>query len=160
HSVCALLEERLMECYRTTGGADWPWFENVLSYCNARLSQALLLSGTRYGASEMFALGLESLRRPASVQRAVSGHFLPIGSNGFYPRGGEKARFDQQPVEAYTMVSVCLDAWRLTGDHVWYREARCAFDWFLGRNDLNISLYDRVTGGCFDGLHPDRVNQN
>lgn len=160
HSACAVLEERLMECYRTTGGADWPWFENVLSYCNARLSQALLLSGKRNGDSEMFAVGLESLRWLASIQRAEEGHFVPIGSNGFYPRGGEKARFDQQPVEAYTMVSVCLDAWRLTGDHVWYREARCAFDWFLGRNDLNISLYDPVTGGCFDGLHPDRVNQN
>jgi hypothetical protein len=105
---------------------------------------------------------LESLTWLADVQRAeeTGGHFVPIGSNGFYQRGGERARFDQQPVEAQAMVSACLEAHRITGDKRWYKEARCAFDWFLGRNDLNLPIYDPTTGGCRDGLHPDRPNEN
>jgi hypothetical protein len=85
---------------------------------------------------------------------------VPIGSNGFYEQGGERARFDQQPVEAQTMASACLEAYRRSGDTRWITEARRAFEWFLGRNDLNLPLYDPTTGGCRDGLHPDRPNEN
>ena len=98
--------------------------------------------------------GLESLSWLADLQRAdaAGGHFVPIGSNGFYQRGGERARFDQQPVEAQAMVSACLEAYRITGDKRWRKEARRAFEWFLGRNDLNLPIYDPTTGGCRDGL--------
>ena len=75
-------------------------------------------------------------------------------------RHGGAARFDQQPIEAQAMVSVCLEAFRITGDKRWNKEARRAFEWFLGRNDLKLPLYDATTGGCRDGLHPDRTNQN
>ena len=110
----------------------------------------------------MIAVGVESLNWLADLQRATTGsvHFVPIGSNGFYKKDGELARFDQQPVEAQAMVSACLEAYRTTGDEYWRKEARRAFEWFLGRNDLNLSLYDPTTGGCRDGLHPDRMNQN
>jgi hypothetical protein len=110
----------------------------------------------------MTAAGLESLAWLSTVQRGDgdAGHFVPIGSNGFYVRGGVRARFDQQPVEAQTMVSACLEAFRLTGDKRWRKEARRAFEWFLGRNDLNLPIYDPTTGGCRDGLHPDRANEN
>jgi hypothetical protein len=106
--------------------------------------------------------GLETLRWLAELQRpeGETGHFVPIGSNGFYPKGGDRARFDQQPVEAQAMVSACLEAYRLTGDKRWRKEARRAFEWFLGRNDLNLPIYDPTTGGCRDGLHPDRANEN
>ncbi|HEY4612415.1 MAG TPA: glycosyl transferase family 1, partial [Bacteroidota bacterium] len=77
-----------------------------------------------------------------------------------YQFGNERARFDQQPVEAQAMVSACLEAFRMTGDKQWNKEARRAFDWFLGRNDLKLPLYDATTGGCRDGLHPDRLNEN
>ncbi len=87
-------------------------------------------------------------------------HFVPIGSNGFYPQGGERARFDQQPVEAQAMVSACLEAHRITGKKSWHTEARHAFEWFLGRNDLHLPVYDPTTGGCRDGLHSDRPNEN
>jgi len=112
--------------------------------------------------SDMSEAGLESLSWLADLQRAeeAGGYFVPIGSNGFYQRGGERARFDQQPVEAQAMVSACLEAHRITGDKIWYKEARCAFDWFLGRNDLDLPIYDPTTGGCRDGLHPDRPNEN
>jgi hypothetical protein len=106
--------------------------------------------------------GLVSLRWLSALQHSDSEgkHFVPIGSNGFYQRGGALARFDQQPVEVQAMVSACLEAHRVTGDHSWQVEARCAFDWFLGRNDLHLSVYDPTTGGCRDGLHPDRANEN
>ena len=106
--------------------------------------------------------GLESLCWLAGLQWSdtAGGHFVPIGSNGFYVRNGERARFDQQPVEAQTMASACLEAYRSTGDSRWRMEAQRAFEWFLGRNDLNLPLYDPTTGGCRDGLHPDRPNEN
>jgi len=87
-------------------------------------------------------------------------HFVPIGSQGFYPKGGTKARFDQQPVEASATVAACLEAFRETGDERWRKEAWMAFNWFLGDNDLQIVLYDSATGGCMDGLHPDSGNEN
>ena len=104
--------------------------------------------------------GLESLDWLAGLQCAGEGHFVPIGSNGFYEFGHERARFDQQPVEAQAMVSACLEAFRITRDRRWNKEARRAFEWFLGRNDLKLPLYDATTGGCRDGLHPDRPNEN
>jgi len=103
---------------------------------------------------------LQSLEWLANIQCSENGHFVPIGNRGFYRRNEEKARFDQQPVEAHAMVSACLEAHRMTGDQRWYKEARRSFEWFLGRNDLGLSLYDSKTGGCRDGLHPDRINEN
>jgi hypothetical protein len=105
-------------------------------------------------------IGLKSLRWLASIQKTPTGCFRPIGSEGFYLRDGARADFDQQPVEAQAMVAACLEAHRATGDDTWSREARRAFEWFLGRNDLALPLYDPGTGGCADGLHPDRVNEN
>lgn len=104
--------------------------------------------------------GLESLSWLADLQHTDTGYFIPIGSNGYYPQGGKRALFDQQPVEAQTMVSACLEAYRITLDERWRKEARHVFEWFLGRNSLKLPLYDPTTGGCRDGLHPDRVNEN
>jgi hypothetical protein len=122
----------------------------------------MLMCGQWIPNEAMTEAGLESLCWLADLQRAdrVGGHFVPIGSNGFYEQYGERARFDQQPVEAQTMASACLEAYRSTGDERWRKEAQRAFEWFLGRNDLNLPLYDPTTGGCRDGLHPDRPNEN
>jgi glycosyltransferase involved in cell wall biosynthesis len=155
-----VLAGRLLEAYRRTASPDWPWFEEIVAYCNASLPHALLECGRRMGRSDMIDAGLTSLEWLASVQRSRKGHFVPIGSNGFYRRGGERACFDQQPVEAQTMVSACLAASGVTGEARWQEEARRAFEWFLGRNDLGVSLYDSSSGGCRDGLHPDRANEN
>ena len=108
----------------------------------------------------MVQVGLRSLKWLSKVQSCDQGHFVPVGSNGWYIQGGEKERFDQQPIEAGETVSACLEAYRITGERRWYREALCAFEWFLGRNDLGMPLYDPTTGGCRDGLHPERVNEN
>jgi glycosyltransferase involved in cell wall biosynthesis len=154
------LSARLMTLYRNHRTDDWRWFENRLTYCNAALPHALLLCGEVMSDTSMTEAALESLTWLNVLQRSQAGHFVPIGSNGFYLKGGERARFDQQPVEAQAMVSACLEANRLTSDMRWSKEARRAFDWFLGRNDLNLPIYDPTTGGCRDGLHPDRPNEN
>ena len=149
-----------MSRFQTHGADDWPWCEDVLAYDNARLPQALIVSGKQMGNREMVAAGLESLRWLNELQHSEEGYFGPIGSNGFYPRHGERAHFDQQPLEACATISACLDAWRVTGDEEWPREMWRAFSWFLGENQLQAPLYDPTTGGCLDGLHPDRPNEN
>ncbi|MFH1747856.1 MAG: glycosyltransferase family 4 protein [Planctomycetota bacterium] len=156
------LAGRLLTSYTGHRSDEWRWFEEGLSYSNAALPHALLLCGKSIPNSAMRHAGLESLTWLADLQRADAqgGHFVSIGSNGFYHRGGERARFDQQPVEARAMVSACLEAYRITGDNIWNKEARRAFEWFLGRNDLNLPIYDPTTGGCRDGLHPDSANEN
>ena len=156
------LSKRLLVLYQNHRVDEWRWYEDTLTYCNAALPHALLLSGESMANKEMADAGLESLSWLTGLQRtsANGSHFVPIGSNGFYERGGTRARFDQQPVEAQATVSACLVAFRITGDKRWRREARRAFEWFLGRNDLNLPIYDPTTGGCRDGLHPDRPNEN
>jgi glycosyltransferase involved in cell wall biosynthesis len=156
------LAGRLLALHQAHRSEEWCWFEDVLTYCNAALPHSLLLCGESMSNSAMSEAGLESLSWLANLQRAeVKGnHFVSIGSNGFYRKGGIRARFDQQPVEAQVTVSACLEALRLTGEKRWFKEARRAFEWFLGRNDLNLPLYDPTTGGCRDGLHPDRPNEN
>jgi hypothetical protein len=155
------LANRLLESYLANRVPDWKWFENELSYSNARLPQALIRAGTRSGNDAMVSAGLESLDWLANVQRCeTKGHFVPIGSHGFYSKKTEKARFDQQPIEACATVSAYLQAYRATGKGRWRKEAWTAFNWFLGDNDLQIALYDPTSGGCRDGLHPDRANEN
>jgi glycosyltransferase involved in cell wall biosynthesis len=156
------LAGRLLSLYKDNKVDGWNWFEDKLTYCNAVLSHVMLLCGQSIPNPEMTQVGLESLRWLAELQHAdMEGkHFVPIGSNGFYHRGGERARFDQQPVEAQAMVSACLEAHRITGKTSWHMEARRAFEWFLGRNDLHLPVYDPTTGGCRDGLHSDRPNEN
>ncbi len=155
------LADRLLESYRANSSPDWKWFESVLSYSNARLPQALIRAGTRNANEAMVAAGLEALDWLTLVQRCeVKGHFVPIGSHGFYSKKTEKGRFDQQPIDACAAVSACLQAYRATGKGRWRKDAWAAFNWFLGDNDLQIALYDPSTGGCRDGLHPDRANEN
>ena len=154
------LARRLHSLYQAHRTDEWRWYEDGLTYCNAALPHAMLMSGQSIPDKAMTEAGLESLAWLADLQRSTKGHFIPIGSNGFYAKGGERARFDQQPVEAQAMVSACLEAARVTRDQRWRREARRAFEWFLGRNDLNLPIYDPTTGGCRDGLHPDRANEN
>jgi hypothetical protein len=109
----------------------------------------------------MIEVGCESLKWLIKEQHLDERNvFVPIGSGGFFAEGGNKARFDQQPVEACATISACLQAYRLTDEKFWLEEAWHVFRWFLGQNDLQVPLYDAITGGCKDGLHPDRVNEN
>jgi hypothetical protein len=159
HRLRLELSERLLGLFRNCT-KDWMWCEDIVSYDNARLPHALILAGRWTNNEEMKELGLASLRWLMDNQTSSSGVFQPIGSEGFWMRGQKPARFDQQPLEAAAAVSACIEAFNATGDAMWKQDLRRAFDWFLGANDLRLPLYDPSTGGCFDGLHPNRVNQN
>ena len=155
-----LLTQRLLEHFQANASGDWQWFETIATYDNAKLSHALILSGYWTSHNEVFEVGLKSLRWLVESQKAETGHFAPIGCNGFWSRGEERARFDQQPLEAHSMISACLEAYSLTRDEYWRRASRRCFEWFLGRNDLGQPLYDSSSGGCRDALHRDRLSQN
>lgn len=151
---------RLVELYERNSSDDWPWFEDLVCYDNARLSHAMVLSGRWTDNARALEVGLESLRWLAKSQRSPRGHFRPIGCNGFWRRGEEPAEFDQQPIEAQGMISASIEAYRATEDPFWIDQARLTLEWFLGRNDMGMPMYDSSTGGCRDGLHEDRLNEN
>jgi hypothetical protein len=154
------LAERLMTILSAVAVADWYWFEEGLAYDNARLPQALIVTGLAMPNPAFVAAGLKSLRWLVKQQTSEKGFFRPIGTAGFGEKKMRPHPFDQQPVEAAATISACLAAWRADGDVVWQAAASTAFAWFLGGNDLLTSLVDLETGSCRDGLHPDRANEN
>ncbi|MCA0456715.1 MAG: glycosyltransferase family 4 protein [Chloroflexi bacterium] len=160
HDVMEHLGENLFGLYGKVNTAEWSWFEDVVSYGNAILPHALLICGQELDRADMTEAALQSLRWLVEVQYTGEDFFQFIGNQGFYKRDGEKATFDQQPIEAQAMVSACLYAYTVTQDMYWYQQARAAFEWLLGRNHLGELLYVPYTGGCRDGLHPNAVNQN
>ena len=151
---------RLMDGFGACESEDWPWCEDTVTYDNPRLAQALILSGADAGQEAVVEMGVKALRWLMELQTSEDGYFRPIGCYGFYKRGEPRANFDQQPIEASATVSACLEALRVTGDNEWLEQAWRAFDWFLGWNDLGLELYSPSSGGCYDALHVDRVNQN
>ena len=154
------LASRLMRRFEINRTDDWPWFEQSLTYVNARLAQALIIAGEDIENRTMLAAGLESLEWLMKLQSGPDGLFVPIGTNGFYVHGQVRHIFDQQPVESAASVSACLSAYRVTGNKQWLNEGHRSFRWFLGENMLGKSVYDKSTGGCHDGLHAKRVNRN
>jgi glycosyltransferase involved in cell wall biosynthesis len=146
--------------YRAHAGPDWPWFEEIATYANGLIPHALIQAGDRLERGYMVEAGLRSLRWLMDRQTDPRGHFMPVGCRGWMVRGGEQARFDQQPIEAEHMIGALLEAWRVTNDRRWVEEARRCFEWFLGRNDLQQPICDQATGACRDGLAADGVNRN
>jgi glycosyltransferase involved in cell wall biosynthesis len=154
-----VLADRLFNQFKNNGTDDWPWLENALNYANGKLPHALLLSGQWMQRDDMIDMGLKSLKWLLAIQ-TEDNHFVPIGSTGWYEKGGPRARFDQQPVEANAMIEACVEAFNITRDQTWFENAVMCFNWYLGHNDLNMPLYDPKTGGCRDGLMADGINQN
>jgi len=152
---------RLVTLYEDNVTADWKWIEPILSYDNARIPQALIAAGSGAENTRAVEAGLAALRWLLEIQRSEGGYLRPVGCNGFFEKGAAgPAHFDQQPLEACATVSACLEAYRFTHDTFFLQEARLAFEWFLGRNDLGIPLFDPKTGGCRDALQQDRTNEN
>ncbi len=156
----SLLADRLMALFHTNQRKDWSWFEDVLAYDNARLSQALIQTGLASHTPRYVEAGLRSLRWLMSLQTMATGYFRPIGSKSFGKIHQKPDAFDQQPVEAWATISACLAAWQADKGVEWLTGATRAFGWFLGENDLQTALIDPDTGSCSDGLHPDRPNGN
>jgi glycosyltransferase involved in cell wall biosynthesis len=155
-----ILADRLMSGLESVETADWVWFEESLAYDNARLPQALIVTGIATRNPGYIDAGLKSLRWLVTQQTAPMGHFQPIGTASFGEHRKLAGAFDQQPVEATATIAACLTALRAEGDAEWKTEATRVFGWFLGSNDLSIALVDTETGSCRDGLHPDRANEN
>jgi glycosyltransferase involved in cell wall biosynthesis len=155
-----LLAGRLVSLLSAVESEEWTWFEEELAYDNARLPQALIVTGASAGVPAYTAAGLRSLRWLMALQTTEMGIFRPIGSQSFGDKRCRPRAFDQQPLEATATISACLAAWRADGDIKWRADAARAFDWFLGKNDLSAPLVDLETGSCCDGLHPDRANEN
>ena len=155
-----VLADRLMEIFSRVGTEDWVWFEEGLSYDNARLSQALIVTGHAMGIPSYVSAGMKTLRWLMAQQTAPEGHFRPIGTEGFGEVRKKPRQFDQQPLEAAATVSACFAAWRVDHGADWRSGATSAFEWFLGSNDLSSPLVDLDLGSCRDGLHRLRANEN
>jgi glycosyltransferase involved in cell wall biosynthesis len=153
------LANKLFNQFKQNATKDWPWVEDTLTYANGKLPHALLLCGQWLQRKDMIDMGLRSLKWLLTLQ-TEKGHFVPIGSNGWYEKNGPRARFDQQPIESNSMIEACVEAFNITRNKAWISSAVMCFNWFLGQNDLNMPLYDAKTGGCRDGLEADGINQN
>ena len=149
----------LTELYHTHCSPDWCWFEPYLTYANAALPNALFLAYDSTGKNEFLTVATETLEFLIQVQ-VRRGMFVPIGNKGWYHKGGKRPLYDQQPVEAATMIAAASSAFRLTGDKNYQNIAHIVFNWFFGKNLKGVVLYDRTTGGCFDGINPEGLNLN
>ncbi len=154
------LAVQLYECWRKCASDDWPWIEGIVTYDNGSICRALITSGSWMQREDILEAGLVSLAWLMEIQTGAGGNFAPVGNKGWFPRGGVMARFDQQPIEALSMITACRAAYDLTRDVKWLMHARRCLEWFLGRNDLGAHLYDHMTGGCCDGLHAVGPNLN
>jgi hypothetical protein len=154
------LSDRLFRRLQNHAAPNWPWPEDTVTYANGAIPQALIAAGRETNRPDMIDAALKSLRWLVDVQTDAKGNFVPIGSDGWFKRGGVPARYDQQPTEAQHMVDALLEAHQTTGDATWLDDAHRCYEWFLGRNDLQQPLVDLATGGCRDGLRADGFNQN
>jgi hypothetical protein len=155
-----LLADKLISLLAAVATPDWVWFEDELAYDNARLPQALIVTGVSTGTPLYIEAGLRSLRWLTSIQTTAAGLFRPVGSQSFGAKRQPPRAFDQQPLEATATIAASLAAWRTDGDLEWRAAAAGALEWFYGGNDLSVALIDPRTGSCCDGLHPDRANEN
>ena len=155
-----VLADRLLTILEHVQSNEWYWFEDTLSYDNARIPQALIVTGAALGSPQMIEAGLKSLRWLMDIQTTSSGLFRPVGTESFGKTRDQPRKFDQQPVEAAAAISACIAASRVSSDPEWPSAALRAFNWFLGANDLGAPMVDIDTGSCRDGLHSDRANEN
>jgi len=156
----ANLSERLLRIFQEHMTGDWPWCEDAVTYANAKLPHALLMSGKWMGRNDMIDVGKAALEWLISIQTHADGMLSVVGNAGWYIRGGQMASHDQQPIEVHGLIDACIEAYHVTREERWLEHARRAFNWFLGENILREPVYDFTTGGCRDGLHADRVNEN
>jgi glycosyltransferase involved in cell wall biosynthesis len=155
------LGDRISSRFKEYATADWNWHEDTLTYDNGRLPQALMACGRATRNADMVSLGIDVLKWLGHVQcNPADGGFAPVGNQGWFPKSGAKAQFDQQPLEAAAMIDACIEAYQCTRDDEWIRLASTCFDWYLGKNDRNMKLIDHASGGCNDGLQEVGVNAN
>lgn len=155
----ALLADNLVALYRANHDADWNWFENILSYDNARLPHALLLAHRSLGTDEYLKVA-EKTFRFLQATTTIEGKFVTIGSHGWYVRGKERALYDQQPVDAGAMVEAAVSFYKITGSEIYRKTVRQVLGWFFGFNTKSVNVYDEATGACYDGITEVGLNEN
>jgi hypothetical protein len=154
------LAERINDQFERNAVEDWPWCEDTLTYSNAKLSHALLLSGQWIPDPKMRENGIRSLRWLLELQTAPEGHISILGNEKPFSRDDQHPFFDQQPLELLSLIGACAEAYRSTGEREWLHHCERCMRWFLGDNDINTPIYNYKTGGCFDGLQADGPNLN
>jgi glycosyltransferase involved in cell wall biosynthesis len=161
HSLLESLGNRLLQRFRQFATKDWQWHEAELNYDNGRLPEALMACGRVTGDNDMISLGIDVLEWLRDIQvDPACGWFAPVGNQGWFPKSGDKAQYDQQPLEAAAMIGASLEAYECTQREEWFQLATTCFNWYLGKNDQQMQLYDYTSGGCRDGLTRDGVNEN
>ncbi len=161
-SVTAKLRESadyLLDLYRDVSNDDWKWFENIICYDNGIMPMALFQTYSIIREEKYLNVANETLEF-LEKHSTHNGRLSIVGSRGWYQRDGEKAKYDQQPIDAAAMVLAYQSAYRVTKDKSYLKKMRKAFGWFLGENDMGMSLYDHETKGCADGLLPEGVSLN
>jgi uncharacterized protein YyaL (SSP411 family) len=153
------LGRTLLQHYHDQNKSDWHWFEPYLTYDNARLTQAMFLAYLMVKENEFLEVAEEAMDFLLKTQ-STDGVFVPIGNNGWYKRGGNRAIYAQQPLEAAAMVDAAVDGYHATQKKKYLEAAHQAFRWFLGENSRKIVMYNADTGGCYDGLEATCVNRN
>jgi hypothetical protein len=153
------LADRLCEIYNHTSDSTWDWFEPYLTYANPRLSQALFRAYQMTGKNDYLRIAETTLRFLAAND-IVKDVYQPVGNQSWYERGGEKALYDQQPLEASCMVEASSIAFQVTGNKIYSKMAHTAFAWFLGKNSNDVMVYNPTNGGCYDGITDRGLNRN
>jgi hypothetical protein len=151
--------EQLLEQYENNRADNWHWFEPYLTYSNGRLPQALFEAYKVTLNERYIEAAMESTNFLLKVQ-TINGIFVPVGNHGWYSKGGDRAIYDQQSVEAATMTEAALSAYRMTGLGIYRKVAEKIFSWFFGENTLKIQVYNSDMGGCYDGITPQGLNLN
>jgi len=157
HTRLRTLADAMAARYDAARDGDWQWFENELTYDNARLPESLLRAGLTLRDRRLVETGMRTFQfyERATVEDGI---YVPVGNEGWYPRDGHKAVYCQQPLEGTAMVDAALVAYDATGDPAHRTTAQLALDWYYGRNSRGIVM--ARNGGCLDGLDADSVNMN
>jgi hypothetical protein len=153
------LGDMLVQNFRDQSKDDWQWFEPYLFYDNARLPQGLFLAYSLAEKQEFLEVAEQAMDFLLRTQM-LDGVYVPIGNDGWYKRGGKRAMYDQQPLEAAAMVDAAVEGYNATGKRDYLDVANSVFGWFIGKNSRGITMYNADTGGCYDGLGADFVNYN
>ncbi len=154
------LGNKLWAMWQANASEDWPWPVDELTWGNAKIPHALLVTGRALGRDDWVETALAALWWCLHVQTADTGHLTVIGNDGWFTRAGHRAQYDQQAIEAQCLVQAALAAAEATGDAKWIEDAQRCYGWFHGQNDLGLSLIDPDTGGIFDGIQPHGLNKN
>ena len=151
--------DRLVSLYRGVSSKEWEWFEAYLTYSNAVVPEALLLGYQQTGNSDFLEIGIKTLDF-LIAQTFLKGIYMPIGQDGWHHKTEDRRYFDQQPEDASAMACALSTAYSITGKQTYRKLMYEAFNWFLGDNSLKQVVYDRTTGGCYDGLGEGQINLN